>query len=207
MPWSPGYQTTAIGCDEARLVAFQSLLVGKIADLNTALQLAPISMPTGSATSGQILIGDTNVFPRAVGPFVVCILGGGRTDGMDMESAFKEIGLGVTVSYMQNRLHTRMRVYIHPDAIPAASNTWANVNTQAENRERLLSRVCDWIRADCLQVRAGVDLTLTSSEYTETGDNLTETRIVAIRKGRYEKGFDSAQICIGAEIQIASQLQ
>jgi hypothetical protein len=204
----PGFSLTVIGLGEARLAAFQSLFQGKIADLNTTLQLAPLSMPAGSATAAQIVIGDPAAFDDSL-PFFLCILGGGRNNGVDMETSIKEVGIPNSVSAFKNTFHTRVMLYLNPNAFPVAAQTAASVLAQAEKRERFLQRICDWVRADCLQTVAGVSLTLASVEYSAapTYDDLCMSVIDSITLGVYEKGYAGQTQCPGAEIHITSIAQ
>lgn len=202
-----GFSTSVIGLQEARLVALQSYLQGKISDLNTTLQLSPLSLATGSATSSNVIIGDPYTLDDSL-KFLICVCGGGGRSmtGMDLESQFKEIGLP-NVSTIQYQVHSRILVYVHPDTFPVSTQTVSNVNTQVEKAHRMVCRICDWLRADCFAVVGGVDMTLTSQEYTNTGDNFTMQRITAINLGEFYKGFDGSVRCQGAEVLLTAIAQ
>ena len=205
----PGWQSTVIGLQEARLVAMQTYLQSKVADLNTVLQIAPLSMPSGQATSANIIIGDPYLLDDSL-KFLICVCpGGGRSSqGLDLESQFKHIdGPSLNPSSYRKDLHSRILVYIHPDTFPVASQSVANVNAQAEYRTRLLCRICDWIRADCFETVAGVDMMLTSQEYSASGDNLTMQRIAAINMGEFYKGANDSVKVQGAEILLSAVAQ
>jgi len=207
MPWTAGFQTTVIGPDEARLVAVRGLMIDstKLSDLNATLALSPFSsFPT--VTSANFLIGDPDTFAESK-PVIVCVYGGGKGAGLDRESMFKEIGMP-NVSTIKNTFHTNIRVYIHPNyAFPAADSTATSVEQQAEYRERLLSRVVEWICSDIFATVAGVDTTLTSQQMTQTGDNFTMTYVSQVQKGVFEKGIEGKFRCLGAQLTLTSTLQ
>lgn len=199
----PGYSLTNDDPDEARLTAIQTLIQSRIGDLDTNLQRAPLSMPAGTAASALVIIGDPDTLDSST-PFVVCISGGGKADGADWESDFRYTGMGtsITPGSLKNTVHTQVRVYIHPDTFPAADATWSSVKTQTEKRERLLSRVVAFLRGDVFQTLAGVDMTLTSTEYRDAGDNLTMGVVRRVEKGRYEKSFAGTALVYGASLHI-----
>lgn len=209
-----GFSTTLPGVGEARLTAIRDYLRTKVSDLNLTLQLTPLSLPTGSAASGNIIIGDPSRIDRT-DRFKLCVLGGGRDQGLDLEVKLARMGVGFTTSSFENTLHSRLRLYLSPFEFPVSATSVAQEELQASNREIFLQRITDWLRADCFQVRAGVQLTLASKEYGNPvtvdnptgGDFLQQNVIVATTVGRFTKGYGNAIECHGADIQIMSTCQ
>lgn len=202
MPWAAGYQTTVAGVDEARLDAHVSLLTGKITHLDAALS-RDLLLPVGTAVAGLVILGDPALFPAVdVGPFLICVMGGGKSDAVDAETVFRYIGVPTTVSAVRVTMHTQVRAYLHPDLFEATDSLWASIVTQTAKRERLLARIADWLRLDCFGTVAGIDMTLTSQETTSVGDNLTMGFVREIRKGRFEKSFAGQFGVMGVEFHI-----
>ena len=200
------YRTDTIGIQEAILVATQSFLQSKLSDLNLVLQLAPLNYAANYATNQNIIIGDPARADFST-DFQICVLGAGRVDGRQMASEFKEVGVPFSVSSIKYKWNTKIRVYLNPDTFPvAASNTISVIETQAAKREYLISRLCDWIRGEYGTV-AGVDMTLASKEYQNTGDNLTMQKIDSVIMGVLSKGFADNLQCYGAQFDISAITQ
>jgi len=206
----PGYSTVLPNIDEARLEAVHALIVGQIADLDASLQLSPISFPAGTAVAGLVVIGDPESLPsQAEAPFLICVTGGTSVDTVDLETELRYVGVPSTVSSFRLTLHTTVRVYIHPRTFPAADSSISSIQSQAELRERLRSRLCDFIRSDVFQSGSGVDIALGSREYaTAPGyDAYTQVRVAEIRKGLFDKSFAGLVSVFGAELLVTGLVE
>lgn len=177
----PGYSTTTPGLDEARLDAVKAVMVGRIADLNTAFASITPTIAIGSPlTSACIHIGDPETLPDlTTNPLWLAVVGGGRQDAQDMDITLQATGM-----ILHHKLYTNIYLYFHPDALPAT-----DVLSQAEQRERARARVTDWLRGDCFNLAENMALTLASQEYQDTGDRLGWSYIRSIKKGWVLKSF------------------
>lgn len=201
MPWTPGFQTTDPGVDEARLDAVAALMTAKLADLKTALQRGGL-LPAAVTDAVQVLVGDPDsIGPVGTCPIVFCVMGGGKAGALDVEMDWLYIsGPGVAVTTWRNRFYTQVRGYVHNDLFPVASSSWANITAQCTKRERLMARLCDWFRADVAAQVAAVDLALASKETREAGDELAMGQIKEIRKGRFDKACGGQVSVPGVEM-------
>jgi hypothetical protein len=135
---STGYDPSKPGLDEARLEAYRRLLISRLDLLNTAL-MRDRRTPVGEVTPEMVEIGDSEtLWDIGMGGIRIRIRGGDETSPLDFESA---LTLGVNgCSGFRYTFYTHLAIYIHPDALAAVS-----VRRQAEARERLLSRLNDWV--------------------------------------------------------------
>lgn len=187
-----GYNPEYPGIDEARLDAYKALIVSKLATLNQALRRDRLR-EVGEITSMMVEIGDNeSSWDIATGPLRFRIVAGGEQNGQDFQAALL-MGLTGNAGWSYE-FATNIYVYVHPDAM-------ANADTvqQAEDRERLLSRVSDWITFgvcnvwDPITETGGAVIQLNSHIFNAApkSDYLVEAMIKRAYKGWRMKGFGS----------------
>ncbi len=136
-----GYDPSAPGLDEARLDAYRSLLISHLDMLNVALMRD--GLLTSEVTAEMVEIGDSlALWNSSAGAVRIRITGGAGSSAETIETGFDaslEMGV-VGCSGFRYTFYTYLTVYLHPDALASR-----HANEQAEARERLLSRVSDWI--------------------------------------------------------------
>jgi hypothetical protein len=203
------YSTTLPNIDEARLDAITALLVANLASLNTSLLRGGLwTLP--AITSSMVSIGDPERLPltAAEAPIILSVVGGGRYEELDTEADYRYIDQSANSGFKVD-VYTNIFVYLHPDSVPAADNTWASVRAQAATRERIRSRVCDWLRAGVLNAQANLAITLGSREYSVSPgfDVLDRCRASMIYKGYFEKSFARGQQLYGAHIVHVGRVQ
>src|SRR5579871_4055304 len=167
------------GIDEATRQWIISQIVANVSSLNTALASDNLT-PVAPATSGSVFYGDPTLMPQL--PFWICVYGGGGiSGGADMEVSQLYIDF---VRY-SSTIHSSIAVYLHPDTFQPAPNT-SGGPAQVASRERLLSRICDFLRAECFNTFNAASPTLTSQEYIGTDptqyDFLDRAHIESIEK-------------------------
>lgn len=180
------YNTDLPSIEEARLDAIYDLIVANLAALNASLgrdSLWPASVPI---TAAMVTIGDpeTTLDVNAY-PILICVVGGGRGDERDIESDYLYID-SVETGGLRNVVYTNVYFYLHPDAVPGT-----DVIAQAEMRERVRARACDWLRAGIFNDVANRAIPLASQEYSVAPnfDRLDRCRAAIGYKGYFEKGF------------------
>lgn len=133
-----GYNPALPGLDEARLDAYRELLVSKLDLLNIALARDKRT-PIGPVSAAMVEIGDSEaLWDISSGPIRIRVRGGDEAGGLDFES---DITMGVNQNAgFKYTFLTHLAIYIHPDALASLS-----MRREAEARERLLSRINDWI--------------------------------------------------------------
>ena len=135
---SSAYNPAKAGLDEARLDAYRRLLISHLDQLNTALS-RDRRTPIGPVTAEMVEIGDSEtLWELASGGLRIRIRGGDEASPLDFESALSTGVDGCTG--FRYTFFTHLNIYIHPDALATVS-----VKRQAEARERLLSRLNDWV--------------------------------------------------------------
>jgi hypothetical protein len=191
------YQTDLPGIEEARLDAIQGLIASALADLNAALQrdgLWPSAVPI---TPSMVTIGSSDT-PLDVSayPLLISVAAGGREDDLDIATDYLTIDPTETAG-TTNTLYTNIFVALHPDAV-----TGGDPVAQAQTRERIRARVCDWLRAGVFNTRANLAIPLASREYAAAPayDVLDRCRAATGRKGLYTRSYGAMQTVYGAHI-------
>lgn len=193
------FSTTPPNFDEARQDALQALIVSKIADLD-ALVSQDSLLPAGTMTSDLVLIGDPEQMASVTEtPIVISVVGGGERDGMDVEAQFEFIDLTAGRGF-RYEWRTNVFVYIHKDLFPASGNSWAQVKLQTERRERLRSRINDWLLEDVFNTAAGSKIALASSVYASPNDYLIFAHARQVYKGYFNKGFGGSESLWGLHL-------
>lgn len=177
----PYPNTTTPGMQEARLDAIRDTMTGKISDLQSALTGVTPALTGITVTTAMFYIGDPESMPDgATNPFWVCVVGGGKSDGQDWGSRQEFIG----ENYFHHDAYTNIYVYIHPDTFPDLA-----AFQQAEYRERLRARICDWIRLDCFTNHPALTIPLASKEYGTANDALLNAKVTEITMGIAQMGY------------------
>lgn len=182
MAYANPYPTSLPGLDEARLLAIQAMIVASLTDLNSAWNrdaLSPITL-----TSGQVIIGDPNSLPNSL----ICVVGGGKQDGTDVEISENFISGRSDVVSFRDALHTNIYFYIHPDEMPSGSAL-----TYIANREYAMARFCDHMRKRVFNAQQGANITLASKEFDSVNlvnyDRLVTCMVKQVKKGVANKSF------------------
>jgi len=179
MPTYPNLTTP--GMQEARLDAIRDQMRSRIADIQSALTGVTPALSGITVTTGMFYIGDPDSIPDGTtNPFWVCVVGGGKQDGRDWESKQEFIGENI----YHNDVYTNIYVYIHQDTFPGV-----DAFVQAEYRERLRSRICDWIRLDCFNNHDALSIPLASAEYGTSNDHLDKSWVSEFTMGYAPKGY------------------
>lgn len=186
-----GFGTTRPSIDEARFSAFQTLIRNKLPDLNVAL--ARQGLNTVGVGTSCVIIGNPLRFPSTSVqnyPVIFAVSGADDPDNLDVEMQQVFIDSGI-FDGIRSEFYTLIYIFPNPDLF--RDN---DIIRQAENRERYLSRCCDFIRADVFNHRSNRIIQLESTEYDDTeGDSLSMCHLYSITKKDFDRG-------IGANLQI-----
>ena len=180
------YNPNLPGLDEAARQWIIAQIVANLSSLNAALS-RDLLTPVGTLSSSMVLYGDPDALPDVMtAPVLFCVTGGGRLDGLDIDSQQEYLG---GIGYRCN-LHSSILVYIHPDTLPASDGP-----TQVASRERLLARICDWLFAACFNTPGAVNPTLTSRQFSTAPDydQLAMAHLASIEKGYVYRAFAGDQ--------------
>ena len=141
MSGSAGYAPSSPGFDEARLDAYRNLLASNLDTLNVALMRD--GLLTSEVTSEMVEIGDAlALWNSSDGALRIRVTGGAGSSAETIEPGFDaslEMGV-VGCSGFRYTFYTYITTYLHPDALASRQ-----AREQAEARERVLSRVSDWL--------------------------------------------------------------
>lgn len=203
-----GFHTGQAGIDEARLIALSDLLKANLASLNAMLTRDGL-WTRGSITSDMVVKGDPTKLPAvSEAPLMLCVVGGGRYDELDMEMDYAFIDQ-TDNSGFRLQIYTNILVYLHPDAVAEDATTWAAIKQQAEHQETVRARVCDWARKGVLNARANISIALTSQEFNASPafDALDRCHVSKIYKGHFDKSFGGSERVYGAHIVHLGRVQ
>ena len=183
------------GLEEARLDALKQLTIDALPFVNANIirsNLWPASKPI---TASQVLIGDPDTPQGVAKNLRICIVGGGKSDELDIESRVSLIQQGETYG-TTNIVYTNILIYVDKAAVP-----FKDVIEQAEKIERLRARMTDVFRR-WFNHKDHRDIKLESQEYNTGNEKDTLRECVAGRgyKGFFEKSFDDSNVQFGAQI-------
>jgi hypothetical protein len=183
------------GLAEARLDAIATLIKGKISLFNSANlrdTLCPCLLGSNAVT-----IGDPDSLQKvALTPVTIAVIGG------NIESDFEFLPGSMTdeqgAGYLY-RVFTDVIAYIHPD-LYSAETPFA----QATRRERLRSRLSDWLRSAVFNNHGGIDLALASHEFhvLPDTDSLMISTVERIENALYTKAFASNVACYACHLHL-----
>lgn len=164
------YSTSLPGIDEAVRDALVTLITNSLTDLNTALARDALTPMTWA--SSQILLGDPEIKTGSC----ICVVGGGETDGTDLEGGI------IMASGMAYTVYSHIIVYISGKEFITAGFTLAQ---EAAARERARSRTTDHLRARLLNDPANWTITLASQEFraSPSYDALLRCHVSRVIKG------------------------
>lgn len=178
---------TTPGLDEAVRDWLIATLTAALPALNASLSRDD-KTPIGTVTPAMVLYGDPQTLPDVDdAPILLCVLGGGRMDGMDMECEQQYLG-GGGIPYTHD-VHSSITAYLHPDAMPTPTSGGLE-----SGRERLLARICDWLR-QTLNSAANATAQLGSQEFAlaPAFDVLDRAHVASVEKGLSYKDFGGNQ--------------
>ena len=198
------YQVNLPGIREASLDAIRSCMTNNLDALNAALTgvVPPLALGV-TVQPTQFLIGDPYTVPKVdTNPFWITVLGGGDRDGTDSEQELYYIDPGFHIT-----LHTNIYVYIHPDSFP-------NIDPflQEELRERLLTRLVDWLTVDVFNkkgnpanpnlIDAGIIIPLGSRVFSvdPAFDTMDRGTVSTVRMGSITKSYAQTMQIRSAEL-------
>ena len=196
------YSPTVIGVREAMLNSLLSMMTAKLADFNTALSsISPavtVSYNGQSITTvnaSQFYIGDFDAIPNPATNWLwVTVEGGGKQDGTDVEYSSQASAAD------HKRVHySQIRMYLNPDIFPPPSNDSTPESDQSTNRTLARARFTDWIIDDVFNTFSAQRITLASTTFQNTGDQMGECRINKGTAGITYKGFGGAQAVYSIE--------
>jgi hypothetical protein len=178
MPYTNNYPTDMPGIGEARLDALQALIIASLPDLNAALARdgkSPLSF-----APEQVIQGD----PETVTGSLICLVGGGKQDGTDLEVEGRFIPRGDCSGY-QETVSTNIYVYIGPNDMRTD-----DLLAYVQYRETTRQRVVDHLRKRVFNCAAGASIVLSSREHTTSPDfdTLHDGMAHAVYMGLVSKG-------------------
>ena len=203
-----GYDPGAPGLDEARLDAYRELFVSRLDLLNIALA-RDTKTPVALLEPAIVEIGDPEtIWDIQSGAIRIRISGGDDLEQVEFESTIT-MGIEGNVGFRYMFL-THVAIYIHPDALGELP-----VKRQAEARERLISRINDWLtlgvcnRWDPETNTGGVVVPLASSILTAPPgtDALLDSHVVrGYRDWRY-RGFGHTEMVPSLHLVIQGSIE
>lgn len=181
------------GLSEAGCDAIVAFLQGKVAALDARLNLDGQTPGLPTTLVGQIQRGDSKKVQEF--PFWVTVVGGDE-GGLEIQSYFELMGESGGRGFW-NKYWATISCYLGLDTMPDTDN----VNNVGK-RDRLLSRLADWLRVDCFNQQSTLLLTLTSQEFS-SGSNFDQLKgnvLEYIKRGEAPKGRTESEYlpCIRA---------
>lgn len=175
MPVTPGLSEAA--CD-----AVVAYLKTKISDLDARLDMGDLTPGLTPTVAGQIYRGDPKKL--APTPFWVTVVGGNQ-NGREVQSTFELMGEGAGRGFY-NKWWGTISAYINVDTT-FDDDPFVSVAI----RDRLLSRLADWLRLDCFNQQSTLLLLLTSQEFNSgsTFDQLKGNVLEYIDRGEALMGY------------------
>ena len=206
MPFVNPYDVALPTVEEARLLAFQAMIISSLDTLNASLNRDSASPLT--FTAAQVIIGD----PETVATSLICIVGGGKNDGTDMEigQGAHEFMPRTDFAAPHLQVHTNIYVYIHPsDMIPADSgDTIFDAKQAVQYRETARARIVGHLRKRVFNSAQASVITLSSQEFNGTGyDQLLDAKIVNVKMGVTAKNTGGFMYIYSAELHHESYIQ
>lgn len=184
--------------EEARYDAIKQLLVDNLGLLNDMLQRDDLWPSTVPITGAMVTIGQPLTWPASKPPVLICVVGGGRSDELDIETERLYIEQTATNGFM-NTLYTNVYLFLHPDAVPGT-----DVLLQAEQRERVRCRLSGWARRGVFNDVANQTIPLLSRECHIAPEYDFLDRVCAKKghKGLFDEGFGGSLVCYGAHVLV-----
>jgi len=170
------------GLSEAAPDAIVTYLKSKITDLDARLDRDDQTPGLTPTAAGQIYRGDPKIMaPSAWWVTVV----GANANGREIQSTFELMGESGGRGFY-NKWWGTISAYVSIDTT-FDDDSFVSVAT----RDRLLSRLADWLRIDCFNQQATLLLTLTSQEFSSglQFDQLKGNVLEYIDRGEAPKGY------------------
>jgi len=176
------YPVDLPGLREAMNFKLQSITQGSLTVLNEALHRDDLS-PIPIITSDQVVLGD----PQLVNQTLICIIGGGRDDATDMETASVYLAGGSETGSYGETLYTLIKVLLYKNDLAALTT----VATMVQAQEVTLARITDHLRKRVFNSMQYYNLTLASQEHYPDGDIVTGCRVKNVKMGVTGRGYGS----------------